>query len=135
MKKIQIGLPCSPAHIVEHEMIKVTEVLISYGGGMGGASRTYFCTNVQKSDPFYLLTRINTEVKKVNPRFIVEMGDIRIVKVVTDTTAHKNYHGGNHPKTLKTEYFRLRHGEDYEIVDKYVARHDGELQKRIIKLG
>ena len=134
MKKLQIGLSCTPSHVVSHEIIKVTEVLISFGGGMGGANKTYYCTNVQKGDPFYLLTKLNNEVKKVNPNFIVEMGDIRLVKLVTDVTAHKRYHDKSQPETIDTEYFKLRQGEDYEIVDKYTSRSDNELKDRKIKL-
>ena len=138
MKKLTIGLSCSPSKIIKHEEITLKEVLISYGGGMGGANMTYFCTEAVKvaTTPFYKLTRVNGEEKRVNERFIVEMGNVRLVKVVSDVTAHRNYrdkNATNGEKVITTEYFKLEYDEEYEVVNKYVSRSDG-LGDRKVKI-
>lgn len=124
MKKFEIGLPCTPAKHIEREKRELKQVLVSYGGGMGGSNVTYYCTDIKKGTPFYHLIIINKEGNEeeiqVNPTFIVEIRDIKVVKSIVDITAHKNYHGDKYPTTYAVRYIRMPQGDvDVVTTDKY----------------
>ena len=96
MKTYVIGLPCSPSVSLGHSEIPVTEVLISYGGGMGGANQTYYTTLIDKEsdEHFFTLTLFDDKKVKINPAFIVSLTpNITLVEHVVDATGHANYRG------------------------------------------
>ena len=113
MKKIQIGLPCSPSRRVSAETMKVTEILISYGGGMGGSNQTFYVTKINGNE----ITLITGEVIKLNPNFIVMEKSVVLVKQVIDTTDHSNYHVKRFKKTIVTEYHKIDYNKDFEFTN------------------
>jgi hypothetical protein len=115
MEKLKIGLPCSPSKRISVETIKATEILVSYGGGLGGTSKTYYFTE-KNSDTY---TLVNGEVIRLNSNFIVMEKPIVLVKQITDTTNHSNYRSTKYKKTILTEYYKLKYEQDFEILDKY----------------
>lgn len=132
---IEIGLSCSPSTIISNELIKCKRILVSFGGGMGGANITHYCTKVSTltKDGYLNITLITGEKREINPKFIVEKADINIVKLVTDITQHINY---NKPSTvtkeIETEFIRLLYNEDYVIINKYTPRHTGKLENAVV---
>jgi hypothetical protein len=132
MTNIEIGISCSPSKIIQSELINVTKVVINYGDN----SDTYYCNNISDSDSnigFVDLHLYNGELVSVNPSFIVKQQDSRLVYVISDITDHINYHTNTCNKCIQHEYIELYYGETYSIVDSYVARHNGDLSKRIVK--
>ena len=122
MEKIKIGLVCSPSRIMSHQKFSVTKVLITYGGGMGGVTETFHCTDVLErvTDADVSFTRlqlVSGEVIEINPRFIVKKSIVNVVKMVSDTTAHANYYAKKYKQYIQTHIFELSFGEDYEIVE------------------
>jgi hypothetical protein len=130
-KTIKIGLPCTPSRILSHEKVETSKVLISYGGGMGGASQKHYCTDVLERDKgMWRLTLLSGEMIEVNPAFIVSVEPRTLVKVVSDTTAHANYHSKVCKERILTEYIGLQFGEDYVITNEYTNREDNRLIKK-----
>jgi len=123
MRTLEIGLPCSPSKRIESEEIKATEIIITYGGGMGGANKKYYATEVVDNT----LTLITGEVVKINPRYVVTERNVTLVKQVIDTTEHSNYHSHTCSKSIVTEYHLLEYGEEYKITDKYIQAKDGKI--------
>ena len=136
MKTIKIGPSCSPnTYIVSHEIIKGKKFLVSYGGGMGGVHKIYFCKELYEPKPaesMRMLTLLTGEVIRVNGRFIVEISDRNIVKVVSDVTGHRNFNKKMYSKVIETEYFEMFYGEQPMFVTDYTSRHSGELEGRTI---
>jgi len=131
-KTIKIGLSCSPSRILSHEKIETSKILVSYGGGMGGANEKHYCTKVVRDEKLWKLTLLTGEVIEVNPEFIVEVAPRTLVKVVSDITEHRNYHSKTCKLAIETEYIGLHFGEDYAIANDFKYRGDGELQGRLV---
>lgn len=135
MKKVEIGMPCSPSYMVSSETLKVKKVLVSYGGGMGGASKTYFCTEVYEPKPaesMRVLTLLTGEIVHVNGKYIVEIKNRDVVKLVTNITGHKNYNSKVCSKAILTEFIELLYGEIPIFIEGYTARHTDVLEGRVI---
>jgi len=135
MKTIKIGVPCSPAYMVSNETLKAKKVLVTYGGSIGGNNKIYYCTDIIKlkdSSGMYRLTLLTGEIIDVNPKFIVEMVDRNIVKLVSNVTGHRNYNSKVCSKAILTEYIELLYGETPVFVEGYTARHTDTLQNRIV---
>jgi len=138
MKTIQIGVPCSPARILSHRTKKVKKILVSYGGGLGGSTDTYYTTKINKEQAlngFWELLLVEGGNIEINPRFIVSVEDAEIVIVETDIT---DFYNRNRKQKVEsnvlTEFIYLAKDETYQIVDVIVAtpRHEGQLYKRVI---
>ncbi len=95
-KVIKISNGCSPSIHVSDEVISVNRVLITYGGGMGGARESIYATAIHKEQAingmWIMVDITNGMERQVNPRFIVSVDKVKVVKVVTDITAFTNYH-------------------------------------------
>lgn len=115
MGKLTIGLKCTPSKLVSATAMGVTKVFITYGGGMGGGNRTYYCTDfyMNTSKKMYIATLISGEEIEINPRYVVVIETKILVKVVTDKTAHANYHDAKYKSSILTEYIELEHGETF----------------------
>ncbi len=93
-KTVVIHKECSPSKRISHEETPAKEILISYGGGMGGASHTYYGTvKPKKGDKTMLIVHDykTDEIVEINRKFVVSMTDKKLLTVVTDVTAHRNY--------------------------------------------
>jgi hypothetical protein len=138
MRKIEIGKSCSPSKIVSKEQIKCQRVLVSYGGGMGGANKSYYATKIQKEQALqgrWILKLLDGRTIDVNPSFIVENEEINVVKIVSDITEHLNFNKSKEKcvgKTLETEYICLNVNEEAVFVDKHTPRHTYPLENRVV---
>ena len=105
MKKI-ISAPCSPSTRIDSKSIEVTKIIITFGGGMGGSSQTFYANRVDKiPDGMLSVETINGRVLELNPRYVVSKEKTIILKVVTDTTKHSNYHEKMCNYSERTEFF------------------------------
>ena len=109
----------APSVLVSATAMGVTKVLISYGGGMGGSHKTYYCTDFQlkKSNGMYVAKLIEGEIIQINPSYVVEIKTRVLVKFVTDKTAHANYHDVKFKSSILTEYIELEHDETFEATN------------------
>lgn len=117
MKKLLIGKDCSPARMVSHKEMNVQKVLVTFGGGMGGANKTYYCESIVRNPEFYDLKLISGELKQVNPTYIVEIGSAKLVKVVVDVTGHSHFNSIGAKKCTRTMITELLYGQEYEVVE------------------
>jgi hypothetical protein len=128
--KIIIGLPCSPSFLsIPTEIIQTTSFLISYGGGMGGANKTYYATDytVDAINGFYQLTLIDGSKVNINARFLVEKQIVNLIKITTDTTPHSNYYSIICKQSISIEWFKLEHDEEFEWKAEYKTRDEKRL--------
>lgn len=105
MKKI-IAAPCSPSVRIDSKNIEVMKIIITFGGGMGGSSQTFYASRVNKtSDGMLAIETVEGRELELNPRYIVSKEKTIILKVVTDTTQHSNYREKLCKYSERTEFF------------------------------
>ena len=129
--KLIIGLPCSPSFLsIPTQIIQATSFLVSYGGGIGGANKTYYATDCYAEpeiNGFYQLTLIDGSKVSINPRFIVEKQVVNLIKITTDTTPHSNYHTIKCKQSISIEWFKLEDDEEFEWKAEYKTRDEKRL--------
>ena len=129
--KLIIGLPCSPSFLsIPTQIIQATSFLVSYGGGIGGANKTYYATDYyaeQAINGFYQLTLIDGSKVNINPRFVVEKQVVNLIKITTDTTPHSNYHTIKCKQSISIEWFKLEDDEEFEWKADYKTRDEKRL--------
>jgi|LakMenEpi03Aug12_release.lakeMendotaPanAssembly.Ray.scaffolds.fasta_scaffold159952_6 hypothetical protein len=128
-KVIKISNGCSPSTHVSDELIPVNRVLITYGGGMGGANEKIYTTAIHKEQAINGMWRMiditNGMERDVNPRFIVSVDKVNVVKVITDITEHTNYHEVVCIENILTRLIDI--GVDtYEMVSEHIS--DSEMK-------
>lgn len=131
MKKTNyvIGVPCSPAKPMGATIQNVTRILMSFGGGMGGSTKTYYATKVIGiNDREIVIKTFNGQDLTINPRFIVESEVMNLVKVVTDTLPWKNYNNTTFKKHITTEYILIGPNDTYSISTNLTHRHDAKFK-------
>lgn len=119
MQTINIFKPCSPSVKVSIGESKGIKFTVSWGGGMGGSSQTIYATKVSRKGDIVSITSIDGQVYKVTKNFIVMEKDVKIVKLVTDITAHSNYHSKQCNKNILTQYFSINANESYSYNSEY----------------
>jgi hypothetical protein len=105
MKTVTIGLPCTPSKNISKEEMKVTEILVSWGGGMGGSSqRLYGKVLLGATEECLVFQTIQGEEIEIGTKYIVTKKSVTLVKIVTDVTAHWNYTNIRCKEAIETEY-------------------------------
>lgn len=117
---------CSPSKLIskeqKHEMLKVT---MSCGGGMAGTRWDEYIysyddesmpIDLQVDIPVYVKNYLDEEIM-LNPRFIVKVEHISIVKVIEDITGW--YNRGDGKQYLSTRYLRTKPYENVVLVNEY----------------
>lgn len=123
-KVLEIGLSCSPSHFVDKGTLKKFQrILVSYGGGIGGANKTYYTESIYKEQAINgMWTFVDFDGQKIqlNPRFIVEICETDVLILKTDITEHKNYHKKTCDKHILTEWIDLGFlgFNDYKLLEK-----------------
>lgn len=125
MRTLIVGKPCSPSIKISDEVIEMKRVLITYGGGMGGANKSYYTKEIKKEQAINGQWQIKTiDGKQINlmPNFVVEVEETKILKLVTDVTGQRNFSKKVCNKSILTEYFDLSGFDDYNIDIDYSSR-------------
>lgn len=91
---IVIGMPCLPA-VVEHTCVQNGfEILLSYGGGMGGCRETIYTFDDITEDmmgwSFFNCKKLNGEEITVFTRYIVYVKPVKYI-IVKGTHSNSNY--------------------------------------------
>lgn len=119
MKTIKIGLPVAPAKNIDITEIKIVEILISYGGGMGGVNETFYAIGIKKKEKVTNIKNFDSREIVINNDFIVKTEAKKLVKVVTDTTAHTNHKNMKCNKSIVRCWYKVNSNENYEVFGKY----------------
>ena len=85
-----------------------SRVLMSCGGGMGGSKWYEYGTfeeTPQVGKMATLVDAVSGEKKTINPNYIVSIEEKKLVRVVTDVTAWKNYNKKVCTKATHTSYY------------------------------
>lgn len=114
---IKIYKPFEPSTIVGTKELKMTEIKISCGGGMGGS-----CWDVYTKDKFDLNEKfitINTNRQKnttINTNFIVQTQPVRIFKVSVRNNGNTNL---GKVGDITNRYYIIRGSEEVIMCDRY----------------
>ena len=125
-KIINIGLPCTPSKRTSSKTIEGFRVFITYGGGMGGGNKTYYATKLNSVGWCWKLTLIDGYVIEVNPKFVVECEDCKIVineYSFDNIPYYKDCNG-------ITQYYFLHLNEDAKNLD--IRGNDIKLSDRLV---
>lgn len=88
-----IGYPCTPCKWTsEIRYKKISKLLITYGGGMGGSKRIEYVERVKNinNDSIQSFVRFDGKTIKYNTRYIVSIEDFTMVSIDYETT--NQYH-------------------------------------------
>lgn len=136
MKTFKIGLPCSPATMLTTAKAKATEIIVTYGGGMGGTNETYYAQYQRPgaTDNEIVIRDISGREITLNRRYIVRTEPVTILEVVTDITAHTNYGQKVCSKDILHEFFAFRANEEVtisktEFTGRYESKHANVILK------
>lgn len=91
MAHVIVGTLCSPSKLLGTNKEIVTEVLVSYGGGMGGSNERFY-GETTKLDGETKIETFDGKELIVNNDFIVYTRKKQIFTVLIDSTKHANYH-------------------------------------------
>ena len=119
MKILKVGKFCSPSTVISHEVLNMKRILVTYGGGMGGTRSEYYTSKIKKVGETLKVVTVDNKKLSLNPRFIVEIEDTKVLKVVTDVTAHSNYHSPICKKSIVTEYIDMSGYNNYILDSTY----------------
>jgi len=113
-KNFEFGLCCTPATMVDTQELGATEILISYGGGMGGANQTIYALDykLDKDNSLYNIEVLDGTTTKINKDFIVKIQDKTIIR--TETDVRKRSDGF---KTI-VNYYAIDKNDTYHIATK-----------------
>lgn len=136
---MKIYRTCNPSSFVEKEEIHdILKIKMSCGGGIGGASWYEYIHDTDKLEgetPVWVTNYLGERIK-LNPKFMVKISQISIVKVTEDITAWKFY---NSSKPHGEKYLCIRFIETppYETVNlindyKYQANINETIQEKVI---
>ncbi len=138
MKTLIVSKDCSPSRLISCRDFSVTKVIISYGGGMGGTSQIYYCTDVLErvtDDPvsYTRLTEISGQQTEMNPRFIVSKTVVKLVEIKVDVTGHSYLDETGSRKAVRTILIELKHGQKYEYDDNRGGRNEQVILDEVTK--
>ena len=130
----KIGKSCTPSELLSDEVTQGVEVLVTWGGGMGGASKRYYTKqkNLFKQNSLcaeneFVLELVDGTEVVLNRNFVVSKTPVRLITVVGDITGHIN-HGlpvNKVKKMFETRVFALPLNEPFEIVHDFVYEDCG----------
>lgn len=133
MKYFNVGTRFSPAKTIDHSEIIGTEILISYGGGMGGASKRYYATDVEELNQNEIkITCIDDRELTLNKSFIVSQEDVKILKQILDITEHANYHKKTCKENKFVRFVKFYADEEYTVVKNSNSGDENKIQEKTI---
>lgn len=120
MKKFIVGTKFSPSKTKDHSTLDVTSLLVSYGGGMGGANVTYYAQDIVKENESELEVEcIDGRTMTLNKNFIVKREPVKVLKQIVDITAHANYHKTTCKEKLFVRFVKFYTNEEFSLSIRY----------------
>jgi hypothetical protein len=93
-KTIKIGKPFSPSEIIDFSTEEWTEVLVTYGGGMGGVSAKHYTkSDIDLNKEFVEIINIYGVKITLNTRYIVRINKVNVAFL--DMLNNGNQYMGN----------------------------------------
>jgi hypothetical protein len=124
MKTIILGKKRNPSTILKKEVINATEILVTWGGGMGGSNFTYYATELDNNGTTTFIKDIRGRELSLKNSFIVREEKVTIVKVVSDTTEHTNYREKKCNQSVYTQFNVVYSNEFWDLVDDIAKNND-----------
>jgi len=115
-KTTVIGGIGSPVKLISRETTTATKLLVTYGGGIGGANVTYYGNvkfSSQEGNLLLIDDIVNGEIK-VNLDYVVTREQIQLIVELWDTTDRTNYNGATCTKSIQQRILAV--GTKYKIV-------------------
>jgi len=130
----EVGLPVSPASLVSKKIEKASKVTISAGGGIGGSLWNEYGEvkgDVANGGFIVIVDAITKEERTINTRFVVEVEEVQLLKVVSDTTSHANHYKTTCKKQTQTIYYWFPKTAKISVSNSYISNE--KLEKNLIK--
>ena len=123
MKEIIIGSPCSPSEFIDRKIIECFKVLVSWGGGIGGANRSEFLTEDVPlgNDTIVERKTIFGETVRINTRFVVCSRQTKVVRDEWNTLPHANYAVKKFSKHITRRWIEVPVDANVHFTDGYVC--------------
>ena len=121
MNTIEIGLLKTPSKRLESSTVNVTEIKISFGGGMGGANNTLYGDILKRDTQFITFKDINSNIIELGINFIVSIRSKKMITTIFDTTAHANYNTQTVNKQIETLKTIHNVNDTIVFVDEYLS--------------
>jgi hypothetical protein len=124
---IVIGKSCSPSKPISDESETVKAFLVSYGGGMGGSSVSYYGKEISNSprEGFIIIETFEGDSVELNQRFVVSVKDKQIVTILSDVTEHRNYNKVVCKSAIETRRYLLKKDAKYKMSDNIMTKVSG----------
>jgi hypothetical protein len=132
MNRLKFGKICSPSTLLDTDIIEAVEITSSFGGGMGGARKTYYAVNVNEENKPLELKIVDIKGREIalGYNFIVSQEKVRLIKITHDVTAHRNYQENRVKKAIIVEYSVLRANETFDVT--YNIVRDQSLKDKVV---
>lgn len=127
-RNFTIGLPCSPSTRTNQEIKQVKEIMVTFGGGMGGSSTTYYGDIISDEDGFINIKDFQNETIKLNKLHIVHIKDKQLVFTETDTTEHTNYREKQCDSSSINQVFAISVFDTVNFSNEYFSNDDKDLK-------
>jgi hypothetical protein len=130
--EIVIGTPVSMTKIKDVDEYPADEILVSYGGGMGGANHTYHAFHLEEQgDSEIKIKTLDNRWITLNKRFIVSIEPVRIAEVEFDTTAYANYGNKVCQKEIRRVWYAFRGNESFCWKEDYQGSLGGKNESEV----
>lgn len=127
MNRYEIGFPTGRALLVSHKEIDATRIMQSFGGGMGGATETFYATTVATFNDFIRITNIDGRIIELYKQFIVQKEPVTLLYLVTNNSANYNYGKDTNDKVIQHQYFAFNEAEEYVLIHDYSCQRETPL--------
>jgi hypothetical protein len=122
---VKIGKPFTPSTITDKKEIKLTELTITCGGGMGGSRwEVYTKDKFDLNEKFIKIDTNRCKNNIINTNFIVQVKPVRIFKISVKNDGNRNMR--QKVGTTEDYYYLIPDGEEVQFVEEYA---DNDLTK------
>lgn len=126
-KDYKIGLSCSPSRHIGHEIISAKKILMSFGGGMGGANTTFYVKDEEIKYNEHGMAKVvnvfNGDEFEINAKYVVKSNSLKLLIAKSDNTAHANFNKVICKKSEEIRVFELPNNfGKLEFVSEYIPQ-------------
>lgn len=115
---VEVGLTCSPSKLVETEPLDGYKVIVNHGN----RSKTYYGLDISDGKDL-IVNCIDGQSVEINQAFVISKERVKFLRIVTDNTAHANYHkrGNICKSSIQTRYILAGVEEKFSIKPIYLS--------------
>jgi len=126
MKKLEIGLPCTPAFMISDERLPIKCLKVN----LINTKDVYWCVNSQvvfdklKDKWVREIITLDGRTITIAEKYVITEENYEMVKIVSNISGHVNYQKDEGVTAIKTEYILLTANQEYIAINGYVSKTD-----------